>query len=124
MLKDDMSTNIDKLLAEIKKRYKALWDGSCKQKDYLNHIRSLAGDMTTKYIIPSKVKFEKCIPIAFAVCNKECGYVQLIVEGGTQECQFCGGLMYRVKTKLYEECKNKKRRKKRKRPNQALKLTE
>lgn len=47
------------------------------------------------------VKFPKEISIAYAVCAKQCGNKELIVDGGTQVCQFCGGLMFRTEITTY-----------------------
>ena len=39
--------------------------------------------------------------VALAVCTKECGNVQLIVDGSTQVCPKCGETMYRTKVNKY-----------------------
>lgn len=45
--------------------------------------------------------FPEEIGIALAVCTKNCGTVEFIVDGSTQVCQHCGSLMYRTQVKKY-----------------------
>ncbi|HWI54585.1 MAG TPA: hypothetical protein VNT57_02755, partial [Desulfobacteria bacterium] len=47
------------------------------------------------------VKFPKEIYIAYAVCGKECGTKEFIVDGKAQVCQHCGKLMFRTEVKKY-----------------------
>ena len=42
------------------------------------------------------VTFLDTIHIAYAVCGKECGNREFIVDGQTQVCQRCGKLMFRT----------------------------
>ena len=42
------------------------------------------------------------IPIALAVCTKECGNVQLIYDGAPQTCPLCGKQLFRVKVQDYK----------------------
>ena len=42
------------------------------------------------------VAFSETIHIAYAVCGKECGNKEFIVDGQTQVCQRCGRLMFRT----------------------------
>ena len=42
------------------------------------------------------------IPIALAVCTKECGNVQLIYDGAPQTCPKCGKQLFRVKVQDYK----------------------
>lgn len=46
-------------------------------------------------------EFPKEIDIALAVCTKNCGAVEFIVDGSTQVCQHCGSLMFRTESKKY-----------------------
>lgn len=46
-------------------------------------------------------EFPKEINIALAVCTKNCGTVEFIVDGSTQVCQRCGSLMFRTEVKKY-----------------------
>ena len=48
-----------------------------------------------KYVYPKEI----CI--AFAVCGKDCGHKEFIVDGGTQICPCCGRNMFRTETKMY-----------------------
>lgn len=48
-----------------------------------------------------EVDFPKEIYIAYAVCGKECGNKEFIVDGQTQVCQYCGKLMFRTEVKKY-----------------------
>ena len=47
------------------------------------------------------VEFPKEIKVAFAVCSKECGCMQYIVDGSTQVCEYCGHNMFRTEVKTY-----------------------
>lgn len=47
------------------------------------------------------VDFPKEIHVAYAVCARECGNREFIVDGQTQVCQYCGGLMFRTEVKKY-----------------------
>ena len=49
----------------------------------------------------SKVDFPNDICIAYAVCSKECGNVEFIVDGSSQVCQYCGKLLFRTAVKNY-----------------------
>ena len=42
------------------------------------------------------VAFPEEIYVAYAVCGKQCGNREFIVDGQTQVCQRCGKLMYRT----------------------------
>ena len=39
---------------------------------------------------PADVQFPKEIFVSFAVCSKECGNTEFIVDGSTQVCEYCG----------------------------------
>ncbi len=47
------------------------------------------------------ISFPKTIHISLAVCSKQCGNVEFIVDGSSQVCQHCGRLMFRTYTKEY-----------------------
>ena len=49
----------------------------------------------------NKVQFPPYIPIAYAVCGKECANRQWIVDGGPQVCERCGNLMFRTAVRWY-----------------------
>lgn len=48
------------------------------------------------------VDFPAEIAIAFAVCSKQCGAREYIVDGSTQVCQHCGHLMFRTEVRTYQ----------------------
>jgi hypothetical protein len=45
--------------------------------------------------------FPKEIPISFAVCSKECGKHDFIVDGGSQICEYCGKSRFRIVSRWY-----------------------
>jgi len=47
------------------------------------------------------VEFPKEIFIAYAVCGKECGNREFIVDGQTQICEYCKKQMFRTEVKKY-----------------------
>lgn len=47
------------------------------------------------------VDFPEEIYIAYAVCGKECGNREFIVDGQTQVCEYCGRQMLRTEVKNY-----------------------
>lgn len=47
------------------------------------------------------VKFPEEIYIAYAVCAKEPGNREFIIDGQSQVCQYCGGIMFRTKVNKY-----------------------
>jgi hypothetical protein len=54
-----------------------------------------------EYPEADSVEFPKELNIAFAVCGKECGNKEFIVDGQSQVCQYCGKLMFRTSVKRY-----------------------
>ena len=71
------------------------------QDETLNWI----DDITLEDLINGKVN---CIGdineiyISLAVCSKECGHIQLIVDGSPQVCPKCKKQLFRVKAKKYK----------------------
>ena len=49
----------------------------------------------------NKVVFPKDIYVAYAVCSKECGNAEFIVDGSSQICQYCGKSLFRTVVKKY-----------------------
>lgn len=49
----------------------------------------------------NSVDFPQEIYVAYAVCAKECGNREFIVDGQSQVCQHCGGMMFRTEVKKY-----------------------
>lgn len=47
------------------------------------------------------VDFPVEIHVAFAVCSRQCGAREFIVDGQTQVCQHCGHLMFRTEVRKY-----------------------
>lgn len=67
------------------------------------HMRSLARFEAdpADYPEPSDVSFPERLHAAFAVCHPECGAREFVVDGSTQECQRCGGRMFRTDVAEY-----------------------
>ncbi len=49
----------------------------------------------------SEVNFPRELKITYAVCGKECGNREFIVDGQSQVCQYCGKLMFRTEVRTY-----------------------
>lgn len=47
------------------------------------------------------VEFPQDIYIAYAVCGKQCGNREYIVDGQTQVCEYCGKKMFRTEVRRY-----------------------
>jgi hypothetical protein len=47
------------------------------------------------------VKFPKEISIAIVLCGKECGNVELIVEGQNEVCEYCLRKMKQIEVQKY-----------------------
>ena len=97
-----MPNSIDALLEKVKTRFSELRPDSSAQKNLLLHLESLArwNAEPMDYPPPSKV-FPSEVLIASATCHPECGAQEFIVDGSTQECQRCGGLMFRHSVASY-----------------------
>lgn len=98
-----MTENIDPLLNEIRQRFLDLANCSSDQNDFLSHLRSLIrwNKEPMDYIPVAKPNFPDTIPVAHAVCHPSCGVEEFIVDGSTQKCQHCGGLMFRGEVAEY-----------------------
>lgn len=48
-----------------------------------------------------QIIFPKEITVAYAVCSKECGNTEFIVDGSSQVCQYCGKSLFRVAVRKY-----------------------
>jgi hypothetical protein len=66
------------------------------------------GYKLSEYPEITRVDFPKKIAIAFAVCSKNCGSREFIVDGQTQVCQNCGRLMFRTEVRDYTLIKAKR----------------
>ena len=49
----------------------------------------------------NSVEFPKEISVAYAVCSKDCGNREFIIDGSSQVCQYCGRLLFRTEVKKY-----------------------
>jgi hypothetical protein len=100
----------DEIIASIKKKIESLPEGSCLKQNYMAHLRSLARkEEPMDYPTATDVNFPESIYIAYAVCHPECGVAEYIVDGSTQECQYCGGLMFRTEVAEYMLASKKKK---------------
>ena len=91
---------LDNLLLAARKRFSQLTDDDCQRRAFLNRLRSLGrfDAEPVDYVEPEEAFLPKELEIAFAVCHPECGNQAFIVlEGGPQCCDRCGGTMYPVK---------------------------
>ena len=97
-------TDIEALFEAIRDRLAGAPPGSDSHAAILAHLRSLARwhQEPRDYEEPGPASFPATLPIAYAVCHPECGATEFIVEGSTQECQHCGGLLFRTETREYE----------------------
>lgn len=53
------------------------------------------------YPIVKEINFPKEIFIAYAVCGKQCGNSEFIVDGQTQICEYCKKQMFRTEVRKY-----------------------
>jgi len=99
-----MKDELDNLYQAISRRLKKLPPGSDARRDVIAHLKALArfNAEPNDYPKVEKVEFPQSIQVAYAVCHPECGCRELIVDGGTQECQRCGSLMFRTEVKEYK----------------------
>jgi len=102
-----MKEDIENLINKIRVKYATLPAGSCAERDYLAHIKSIAidGYSASNYPTHNIIEFPNKLIVSYAVCSIECGIKEYIIEGSTQECQHCGGLMYRTNTAEYKYVK-------------------
>lgn len=49
----------------------------------------------------NEIEFPKEIHIAYAVCGKQCGNKEYIVDGQSQVCEYCTHNMFRTETAIY-----------------------
>jgi hypothetical protein len=100
---DRMADELEELLQKIRRRYETLGPNKMRRESFLAHVRSLGRweNDCSDYPEPLHVEFPTEIAVAYAVCHPECGKAEFIVDGSTQECQFCGGLMLRTAVSQY-----------------------
>lgn len=93
--------DLDELFRQIAHRLAELRSDASRQS-LLRHLRSLARWQREPLDYPDvSIPFPEQIGIAVAVCHPDCGGVELIVDGSTQECQHCGGHMFRTTVQEY-----------------------
>lgn len=50
-----------------------------------------------------KIEFPEEVCIAYAVCGKQCGNKEFIVDGQSQVCEYCAHNMFRTEIALYRK---------------------
>ena len=63
--------------------------------------RAEEGRAISDYPEVDSIDFPMDMPIAYAVCVRECGNAEFIVDGSTQICEYCGGTMFRTEVRTY-----------------------
>ncbi len=95
---------LEPLLDAVRVRYAELTDARCQRKVFLKRLGNLGrfGAEPMDYPVPEGVELPKELEIALAVCHPECGNQALVVvEGGPQGCDCCGGTMYPAEIATY-----------------------
>lgn len=94
---------LEMLISDIRDRYSRIRKGSSQEEVFLLHLRSLGqwNEDLMDYPNDADPEFPESIPVAHAVCHPHCGVAEFIVEGSTQECQHCGGHLFRTATCEY-----------------------
>jgi hypothetical protein len=100
----EMASDLTKYFREIEKRYAEL-KNSCDKESLLLNLASLArlNNEPLDYPAIENVNFPETVHIAHAVCHPECGVQEFIVDGSTQKCQRCGGLLFRNEEMEYSK---------------------
>lgn len=96
--------DVESLLEAIRQRFFQLTDGDCQRRVFLNRLRTLGrfDAEPVDYQEPDVAELPKELEIGFAVCHPECGnQAFVVIEGGPQGCDSCGGTMLSVKTGIY-----------------------
>ena len=95
--------DLDALFSAIRARVEDTRPDSDERKVILSHLYSLArwNREPMDYPEVGVVTFPAILPIAFAVCHPECGASEFLVDGSTQECEYCGGQLFRTETRDY-----------------------
>lgn len=95
---------LEPLIEAIRRRFSELTDERCQRRLFLNRLRNLArfGAEPMDYPEPQGVELPKELEVALAVCHPECGNQALVVvEGGPQGCDCCGGTMNPIEVGTY-----------------------
>ncbi len=88
--------DLEPLFEAIRQRFSQLTDEKCQRRIFLNRLRTLAkfGAEPLDYVEPREAELPKEVEIGYAVCHPECGnQAFVVVEGGPQGCDCCGGTM-------------------------------
>ena len=95
--------DLDALFDQIRARFAESPPGSAGRADIAAHLRSLARwhREPADYPDVAPPSFPIFVDVAYAVCHPECGAQEFIIEGSTQECQHCGGLLFRIDSRRY-----------------------
>jgi hypothetical protein len=98
-----MNSDLDTLLEAVRARHERFGPDDEGKQRLLDHLRNLArmDEEPLDYDQGAMAGFPERVLVAFAVCHPECGRREFIVEGSTQACQRCGGLMFRTETRWY-----------------------
>ena len=95
-------SDLEALFESIRAQLAELPENSDARQSLLSHLRHLAADEEPMdYPDPGAVSFPETIGVAYAVCHPECGAREFVVDGSTQECQYCGGLLFRTEVREY-----------------------
>ena len=99
-----MEDELEGLLEAIRKRFNELPEAASHRNRYIAHLRSLSNweNEQMDYKEVTNVSFPDELTVSYAVCHPQCGKEEYIVEGSTQECQRCGGLMFRTEFAQYK----------------------
>ena len=95
---------LDPLMTAIRQRFSQLTDDKCQRRLFLNHLRTMTvfGNEPSDYVEPEGAELPKELEIGYAVCHPGCGNQALVViEGGPQSCDCCGGTMLPVEIGTY-----------------------
>lgn len=101
---------LEPLLEAIRRRFTQLTDDRCQRRVFINHLNTMAcfGAEPVDYEEPEEAELPKELEIGFAVCHPACGnQAFVVIDGGPQSCDCCGGTMlpviigtYRLKKKV------------------------
>ena len=96
-------SDLDDIISAIRARLAETAPNSDEREAILAHLRSLArwNREPMDYPEPAGVTFPATLPISFAVCHPECGASEFLVDGASQECEYCGGSLFRTETREY-----------------------
>lgn len=95
---------LEPVLEAIRQRHGELAEEGCERRHLLNRLRNLArfGVEPVDYEEHHCAELPKELEIGFAVCHPECGnQAFVVVDGGPQGCDWCGGTMFPVGTRTY-----------------------